>query len=133
MPEKCMEYTEMINNAKITIMGKEPSPELTIEAANKLYLALSTEKELADLFAVVENKVWWIEDREHDYNEGTEERKVASDATSNWFLLADKIRDSIFEIIRSEGVVIPKSKQIDVLELFMKRNGYSNRDGWWIK
>jgi len=32
-----------------------------------------------------------------------------------------------------EGVKIPKSGQKVVLEPFMKRNGYLNRDGWWIK
>ena len=41
--------------------------------------------------------------------------------------------NDIYEILRSDGIEIPKNRQIIVLEPFMKRNGYRNGNGWWIK
>lgn len=123
----------MIVDKDIVVMASEPSPELTIDMAYEVYADVSDEKALADIFSIVENKSWWIEDEVYDYEEGTDEYKQACEITKKWFDLADRIKNDIFEILSVEGVKIPKSGQIVVLEPFMKRNGYLNRDGWWIK
>ena len=117
----------------IFIMGQEPNPNLTIEKANQLFAEIKTEKDIAELFALVENKAWWIEDEVYDFDEGTEEYKKAVEKTDIWFALADKLKDLIFSILKSEGVQIPSKGQIVVLEPFMKRNGFINGNGWWIK
>ena len=117
----------------IFIIGQEPNPNLTIEKANQLFTEIKTEKDIADLFALVENKAWWIEDEKYDFDEGTEEYKKAVEKTDIWFALADKLKDMIFSILKSEGVQIPSKGQIVVLEPFMKRNGFINGSGWWIK
>ena len=39
----------------------------------------------------------------------------------------------IFDVLRREGVAIPKTGRIYVLKPFMKRNGYIDGNGWWIK
>lgn len=114
-------------------MGQEPNPNLTIEKANQLFAEIKTEKDIAELFALVENKAWWIEDEVYDFDEGTEEYKKAVEKTDIWFALADKLKDLIFSILKSEGVQIPSKGQIVVLEPFMKRNGFINGNGWWIK
>lgn len=119
-------------NKKICVMFGEPSPELTAEIAEKAIAEIKTEKELAALFAKVENKAWWIEDGEYDFEEGTEEHKLAKAKSDLWFDLADRLKNKIFDILRSEGVEIPKTKQIVVLEPFMKRNGFKDGQGWWI-
>lgn len=118
---------------KIFVMGSEPSPELTADIAEKAITEVKTESELADLFAVIENKAWWIEDEEYDYDEGTVEYNQARKKTDLWFSLADKLRDKIFVILRAEGIQIPGKGQITVLEPFMKGNGYINGRGWWTK
>ena len=82
---------------------------------------------------MVSNKAWWIEDEEYDYDEGTAEYEQAREKTDLWFSLADKLRDRIFGILKTEGVQIPSNGQRTVLEPFMKRNGYKNGQGWWIK
>lgn len=114
------------------VMCGEPSPDLTAETAERAIEEIKTESELAALYAVVENKAWWIEDEEYDYDEGTVEHKQAKEKTDLWFALADKLRNRIFDILRAEGIQIPKTKQIVVLEPFKKKNGYKDGQGWWI-
>lgn len=114
-------------------MFGEPSPNLTADMVEKAIPEIKTEKELANLFAVVDNKAWWIADEEYDFEEGTEEHKLAKAKADLWFGLADRLRDKIFDILRAEGVEIPEKGYIVVLESFMKRNGFRNGNGWWIK
>lgn len=124
---------EFVVDKNIFIMSSEPFPELTADIVEKAITEIKTESELADLFAEVDNKAWWIEDEEYDYNEGTTEYKQSREKTDLWFSLADKLRDRIFVILQAEGVEIPSTGQIAVLDPFMKRNGYKNGQGWWIK
>ncbi len=115
------------------VMCQEPSPDLTIEKANEIFDKIETEKDIANLFAIVHNKACWIEDEEYDFEEGTEEHRKAVERTDMWFALSDKLRNMIFDILRHEGVEIPDKGQIIVLEPFMKRNGFRDGQGWWIK
>ena len=115
------------------VMCQEPSPDLTIEKANEIFDKIETEKDIADLFAIVDNKAWWIEDEEYDFEEGTEEHREAVERTDMWFALSNKLRNMIFDILKHEGVEIPDKGQIVVLEPFMKRNGFRDGQGWWIK
>ncbi len=121
-----------INNDTF-VMCEEPMSDLTIEKANQIFDEIETEKDIADLFSVVHNKAWWIEDEEYDFEEGTDEHRKAVERTDMWFALSDKLRNMIFDILKSEGVEIPDKGQIVVLEPFMKRNGFINGSGWWIK
>lgn len=120
-------------DTEIYVMGGEPSPGLTPGDVENAINEIDTESELAALFAVVENKAWWIEDEEYDFDEGTEEWKSARERTELWFSFADRLRDDIFAILQTEGIEIPSEKQILVLEPFMNRNGIEHRQGWWIK
>lgn len=115
------------------VMCGEPSPNLTIEKAYQIFNEIKTEKDIANLFAVVENKAWWIEDEIYDFEEGTEGHRKAVEKTDMWFSLADKLKEMIFDILKSENVEIPDKGQIVVLEPFMKRNGFRDGQGWWIK
>lgn len=115
------------------VMCSEPSPDLTAEMVVKAIGEIETELELATLFAMVENKVWWIEDEEYDYDEGTIEHNQAKAKTDLWFALANDLKNKIFDILCTEGAEIPETGRIAVLEPFMKRNGFKNGHGWWIK
>lgn len=94
---------------------------------------IETETELAALFAMASNKTVWVEDEIYDFEEGTEEWKRAVEITDFWFDLEKKLRERIFDILRTEGAEIPTTRQIVVLEPFMKRNGYRNGRGWWVR
>jgi len=113
-------------------MCGDPSPELSIEGAKQAIKCILNETDLASLFASVDNKAWWIEDELYDYEEGTAEYAKIKGTIDNWFSLSDILRKMIFDILRNEGVLIPETKQIDVLEPFMRRNGYRNAQGWWL-
>lgn len=115
------------------IMAGDPAPGLTAEYAVKAAEKIETEEELAALFAMVWNKFVWVEDEIYDFEEGTEEQKRAEEITDFWSALHDQLRERIFNILRAEGVKIPATRQIVVLEPFMKRNGYRDGRGWWVK
>lgn len=107
--------------------------DITIEMAEKLYEQVKIEQELADIYSVVSNKFWWVEDNVYDYEEGTPAYKQACEITDRWGNLMECIELDIFDILKNEGVIISDKGRIVVLEPFMKRNGYFDSNGWWIK
>ena len=115
------------------IIAGDPAPDLDIEKARELILKISSEQELADLYADVCNKAFWIEDEEYDYDEGTEEHIKACQITDEWFYEEEKLREIIFYILRNEGIEIPERGYITVLSIFMERNGYRDGNGWWVE
>lgn len=133
LPDIRRDMNDFIVEEDITIMCSEPNPDLTLEMAEIAVKECETESELASLFAIVRNKACWIEDEEYDFAEDTPEYRQAVDKTKQWFALADKLCEKIFCILQSEGVEIPSTGQITVLESFMKRNGYKNGHGWWVE
>ena len=114
-------------------MYNEPSPDLTADFVEKAIDEINTESELAALFAEVDTKAWEIACEVSDFDEGAEECERATADLKVWFALADKLRNKIFEILRAEGVEIPDTNQITVLEPFMKRNGFYDANGWWTE
>ena len=115
------------------IMAEDPAKNLTIEYAKERSHIVWEESDIAELYANVDNRAWWIADEEDDYEEGTTEYQMARETTDKWFAVEKILREKIFDILRGEGVLIPKTGQIEVLCQFMERNGYKNCAGWWIK
>lgn len=112
---------KFVTNEDTFVMCSEPVPDLSAEMVTEAIERIETEQELADLFAVVDNKAKWVDDDVYDYEVGTAEYQQAIKVTNEWFALSDKLRDRIFAILRAEGVFIPETGQIDVLEPFMKK------------
>lgn len=115
------------------VMAKEPIPNMSAAEVKAYFADKHTEQDLADAYAVAYNKFWWVEDNEYDFQEGTPEHKAACAITDEWGALMDEYKNRIFEILISEGVTIPATGQIKVLEPFMARHGYADGNGWWIK
>ena len=115
------------------IMAEDPAKNLTIEYAKERSHIVWEEADIAELYANVDNRAWWIADEEYEYEEGTTEYQMARETTDKWFAVEKIHREKIFDILRGEGVLIPKTGQIEVLCPFMERNGYKNCAGWWIK
>lgn len=113
---------------KATLSSKKKT---TAEEAASYIDAIETEEDLAALFAYVDNKALDIADNEYNFKEGTELHKAACEETNKWFAVSDRLKEKIFSILRRENVSIPKKGQIDVLIPFMKRNGFTNENGWW--
>jgi hypothetical protein len=117
----------------IVIMASEPIPNKTPTDVRGYFAERKSERDLADAFAIASNKFWWVEDNVYDYEEGTPEYIAACAITDEWGALMDEYEERIFMILRNEGVEIPATGRIKVLEPFMKRNGYRDGNGWWIK
>ena len=117
----------------IVIMASEPIPNKTPTDVRGYFAERKSERDLADAFAIASNKFWWVEDNVYDYEEGTPEYIAARAITDEWGELMDEYEERIFMILRNEGVKIPETGRIKVLEPFMKRNGYRDGNGWWIK
>ncbi len=115
------------------VMAKEPIPDMSAAEVKAYFADKHTEKDLADAFAIASNKFWWVVDNVYDYEEGTPEHKAACAITDEWRALMKEYESQIFEILTSEGITIPKTGQIKVLEPFMARHGYANGNGWWMK
>ena len=117
----------------IVIMASEPIPNKTPTDVRGYFAERKSERDLADAFAIASNKFWWVEDNVYDFEEGTPEYTAACAITDEWGALMDEYEERIFMILRNEGVEIPETGRIKVLEPFMKRNGYRDGNGWWIK
>jgi hypothetical protein len=115
------------------VMGQEPLPNMSAEEVRAFFADKHTQEDLADAFAVASNKFWWVEDNEYDYKEGSPEHKTACSITDAWGNLMDEYKHRIFEILTSEGVIIPATAQVEVLKPFMARFGYIDGNGWWVK
>ncbi len=117
----------------VVVMGEEPAPELSYEKALEKYLAIENEKDLADVYAVVENKAWWFAHDIDDYGEETKEYEEQCKLVNDWFSLVSRMQEDIFKILREEDVEIPKIGLRYTIQPFMSRNGYYDGAGWWIK
>lgn len=115
------------------VMVNEPCPGMTAEDFRSKYANMTSEKELADAYAIASNQFWWVEDDLYDYDEGTPEYKSALDNVVSWKKILQEYENEVFAILKSESVAIPDTGRIKVLIPFMERNGYADRSGWWIK
>lgn len=115
------------------IMANEPAPSVTAIDIKEHFKNMSTVQELADAFAITSNEFWWAEDNVYDYEGGSPEYKAACAIADEWGKLMDFYENKIFEIIRSEGIKVPSTGRIIVLATFMKKYGYDDSDGWWVK
>ena len=115
------------------VMCSEPYPDLTIEAVEEMVTNIEAESDIADLLCIVNNKAWWIEDDLYDFEVDTEEYNQVRERTTAWFSLMEKLENMIFDILKLEGVEIQDRGYISVLIPFMKRNGYVDGRGWWVK
>lgn len=121
-----------IETMQAYVMTSDPCPNLTAEDVLMCINNIKTEEDLAKLFALSENKAWWVEDNVYDYEEGTIEYLKACEIRDKWFNISDKLRERIFAILRKEKVSIPQTKQRSALIPFMEQNGFFDGNGWWF-
>ena len=115
------------------IMCDEPAKDISVEQFEEYFKGKETIQDIVDAYAISHNKFWWVEDNEYDFEEGTAEYEQACEITNQWAKVMDKYTDMIFTFIKAEGKTIPEKGQIEVLAPFMKKFGYIDGNGWWIK
>ena len=87
------------------VMAQEPIPNMSASEVRTYFADKKTEKDLADAFAVVSNKFWWVEDNEYDYEEGTPEYKMACAITDEWGTLMDEYKKKNFRNINKRRCI----------------------------
>ncbi len=109
------------------------TPPLSIQEFLDFFAGKNEEQDLADAYAVVHSQCFPSYVMSCDYEEGTPEYERARAISDAWYALESEYEQRIFAILTKEGVRIPKKGYISVLIPFMKRQGYSNYNGWWIR
>ena len=128
------DYEINIPEGTVILMG-DPMPDLAIEEMQQRIASIKNTQELVDAFATVSNKFVFVEDETYDYDEGTEEYAKACAACDAWTEMMDKLEEQVMKKAAEEGLLNtqPDIGTIAQLEEFMKKYGYIDGNGWWIK
>ena len=117
------------------ILAGDPVPGVSTEDMREIIAGISTEQDLADAYAKVHNKFWFIEDDIYDYEPGTEDYDQVRAVVDAWGELMDTLSDRIEEIMARDHLyaATDKGNPHHSLEPFMRRYGYRDGRGWWVK
>lgn len=116
----------------IVVMAEEPCKEITIESLVEKYTQAVSEKDIADVYAIADNKMWWTAFDLDEFEEETQEYRDVYEIFQALEQLTNKIQDAIEKIMISEGMDLSESGKRAMVVPFMERNGYCDGNGWWI-
>ena len=125
--------TSAVVKTDIYLMDEDPLPDSTPNDVLVWYDNHQDEAGLADAFAAVSNKYWWIAGDLDFFDRKTLEFEEALRITKEWEAVHNKLERKICGILKKEGYRIPRRGRIHVLVHFMARYGYQNGSGWWIR
>lgn len=97
---------------------------------------ISSTQELADIYVQVHNKFWFMEDDLYDYEEGSDVYNKIRDNIDAWAEIMDLLDSRIMKSAQQENLLAerrPESGTVKQFEVFMKKYGYRNGCGWWVK
>ena len=93
-------------------------------------------QKLVDVYVLVHNKLWFIEDNLYDFEHGTKEYNEIYSEVKAWMNLMENLNHKVMRVASEEGILLkrqPDSGTAKQLEMFMKKYGYQDGAGWWIK
>ncbi len=90
-----------------------------------------SEQNLADAFAATHNKAGWLMHEADEYS-------AVQEMFEKWYELYQELYEKIFEILREENINKNANHMLEggthyIAKPFMKRYGYRDGGGWWIK
>ena len=117
------------------VMGADPLPGRSPEDMRTIARHWRTTQELVDAYAEAYNKYWWVEDDEYDFEEGTEGYQKARAIAAAWRQVTKLLEEQILACAMNEGLLEkrPDIGLIRRLEAFMKKYGYRDGRGWWVR
>ena len=115
------------------IMASDPTQGISASEIETYFADKQSAQDLADAYAITHNVFWWVEDNEYDFEEGSSEHKAACLITDEWGSLMKQYQSRILDVLRREGIEIPDAGQVVVLKPFMRKYGYEDQSGWWVK
>lgn len=115
---------------ELEVMISDPLPNRTVAEMETILSSYTTTQES---YAAVHNKFLWIADNESDYDKCTDEYKKACDITDSWGELLNRFEDAIVSLERKNECGENSFDKNSILKNFMKRHGYRDGHGWWIR
>lgn len=117
------------------IMGRDPLPDKTLEEIRDIVDQITKTQDLVAVFAAASNKFWWVEEDEYDYEEGTEEYKMACAITDAWGDLMDSLEERVIQRAKEERLMAEDEEHpysIVALTPIMEMYGFRDGRGWWV-
>lgn len=115
------------------LVGGDPLSDITPQEFRNKYSGDLQEDDLVTAFALSSNKLMWVKEHDCYSKNGSQEYTATCEIIDAWSELVDNYKSQIFAILRNDGVEIPETEQIAVLEPFMLRHNYIGGFTWWIK
>lgn len=118
------------------IMAGDPLANVSLEEMTAIVKRTQDAHELVDLYVKIHNKFWFIEDDLYDYEKGTPEYNDLAAEIDAWGELMDKVQDELIIRAKNEGLMDREEKHpraIISMEPFMKKYGYRDGRGWWVR
>lgn len=133
--EERISAKEFFTDGTAILVG-DPMPDKSVEQMQLDIASISSTQELVDVYVQVHNKFWYIEDDLYDYEEESEEYIRVKEIVEAWGEIMDLLDKKIMVAAKKEGLLAERqlnSGTVKQLESFMKKYGYKDGDGWWIK
>ena len=133
--EESISAKEFFTDGTVILVGN-PMPDKSVEQMQLDIASIGGTQELVDVYVQVHNKFWYIEDALYDYEEESEEYIRVKEIVEAWGEMMDLLDKKIMVAAKEEGLLAerqPNSGTVKQLESFMKKYGYKNGGGWWIK
>ena len=115
------------------LMASDPLPDTSVDEVRARFADKNGEKDLADAYAMAENKLALTAYELNDHNVGSPERTAFGIIYDGWECLAGEYEERIFEIMKRENPLISDMGDRSALKPFMERYGYIDGGGLWIK
>ncbi len=114
-------------------MTGDPLPDMSADEVRAHFADKNDEKDLADAYAMADNKLGWISDDLYDYEVGSPEHSAAVIIYDEWKSLIGEYEARIFEIVKRDNPLVTNKGTRWTLKPFMEKHGYIDGRGWWIK
>lgn len=122
----------MIVSHDIYVMAEDPAPGIVPKEALAKLKTCKTEADIAALYGMVYNKLFWDGDEIDDNPRKSSEWKAAVKNYKKWVSAEKTIRKKVIRMAKKQGAYIKGAPLCIALRDYMNQYGIQSRDGWWI-
>lgn len=88
------------------IFVEEPIPDMSAQEMKQVLSSITSINELVDLYVLVHNKFWFIEDDLYDFEEGTKEYENKCAEIDEWGNLMNDLSNRVMQIAAEERLLM---------------------------
>lgn len=118
------------------VLTGDPIPDKNIDEMRKDVENITSTQELVNAYVTVHNKFWYIEDDLYDCNEDTIQYEKMRAEVDAWGALMNELDHKVLISASKAGLLAEKQPNfgtVKQLEAFMKKYGYRDGCGCWVK